>query len=135
MVQQENVMMVIMKKCNYSVKYKLYNKQQSIEIRLGIKFRQLQFAFNFPSSPVTRPTVYNAKEISRKKFIFLEHFAKFELQNSNLPSIFLRSCESRMSVTTMASHEEDAGSDELSDDSDEEVFSETFKLEKAASCH
>ena len=71
-------------------------------------------------------TVYNAKEI----FIVLENFAKFELQNSNSPSISLRSCESCMTVTTMASHEEEAGSDKLSD---EEVFSETFNLEKAAS--
>ena len=35
-------------------------------IRLN-KFKKLQFAFNFPSSPVKRPTVYNAKEISPKK--------------------------------------------------------------------
>ena len=64
-----------------------------------------------------------------KKFILLENFTKFELQNSNLPSVFLRSCESRMTVTTMASQEEEeAGSDKLSD---EEVFSETSR--KAAS--
>ena len=40
-------------------------------------FRQLPFAFNFPSSPVTRPTVYNAKVISQKKKIHL--FGKFRV--------------------------------------------------------
>ena len=38
---------------------------------------------------------------TRSKFcrkIFLENFAKFDLQNSDLPSIFLRSCESLMTI-------------------------------------
>ena len=71
------------------------------------------------------PTVYNAKEICDKNFIFLENFAKFKLRNSNLPSTFPHSCESRMTVTTMSQGEED-GSDVLSDD---EVISvsETLK--------
>ena len=55
------------------------------------RFRQLQFAFNFPSSPVTRPTVYNAKEISRKKFHLFGKLCKIRLAkfqfSFNFPSL------------------------------------------------
>ena len=96
-------------------------------LNLSIQTTPIRLQFSF----VTRYAPYSVQRegnfAKKKKFIFLENF---ELQNSNLPSIFLRSCESRMTVTTMASQEEEAGSDKLSD---EEVFSETLK--KAASRH
>ena len=89
---------------------------------LHIIIRQIQTTPIFLRHPLRALQCTTRRKFREKNFIFLENFAKFDLQNSNSPSIFLRSCESRMTVTTMASHEEEAGSDELSD---EEVFPET----------
>ena len=74
---------------------------------------RLQFSFVTLRRPAIQCTML--RKIREKNFIFLENFAKFELQSFNLSSIFLRSCESRMTVTTKASHEEEAVSDVLSD--------------------